>query len=531
MSHNFLNDKNIVFHLSQQIGEDLLFDILKEAKLTDVLDNGTNLNNYLATEHIVIDIDNAIAYVLNPFDDTASTKVNLLVREKNIKISKLGILSPMNKYLKRKKIERKDVNDFLTNIINYAIDNNISDIHINPRNDSHIAFSFRKDGRIMIATDIYDISYGEYELIANRVLDSAKCNTGTYNKFVEGHIDSKKFRPNSNENISIRMQMNPTVYSFNDGKMCPAFVLRIHKKQANFIDLEHLGLLDSQRNILESFARRNSGLLIVSGPTGSGKTTTLHAILAKAIKADNKTMTIEDPVEIVVAGNNVSQLNINKAAGVTWEESLKAVLRSDVDNVLVGEIRDPITAAKAVEVNQVGHLVLATIHTKNTLLIIRRIINLVKKMNIKKVDVIDALNILMSTRLVQQVCPYCSTEIEVGKNQYISEKYMELVSHHLYSKIRIENNNGCSKCNQGFKGRLLVAEIFVVDHTAERMLMGGATNEELIKHFKGHGNMTIWSHGFNLLFQGKTTISALEKVLPVYSSFGENFNPDEHKKI
>jgi type II secretory ATPase GspE/PulE/Tfp pilus assembly ATPase PilB-like protein len=564
LSNNLLVDDNTVLpHLIDNLGEQEVVNILQELEIKICPQKEQIESNKIDIEYVNDDFvvlndlktKELIAYATNPFLNIQ--KFNIQSKYPGIKIDAIGYISSANSIFTKNKSNTKQIvdnDDLLYTIIERAINLTASDIHISVRNKKNIAIKFRVFGEI-IESSIDDIDINNYISFANNILKKSKGNNSAFNSYFEGNFIYKQ----KAINITIRLQLNPSVYFFDDGaKKIPNFVLRIHdlNKKVLFKNINEIGFTQEQANALKAISQHNSGLVVVSGPTGSGKTTALYSILGEAIKRPRIVQTIEDPVEIIFPG--INQTNIDEAAGITYESAInKSIVRSDTDVALIGEIRSAQTAQGVVDLKRKGHLVLTTIHTDNTLAIIPTL----QDFGVPLSYIADNLSVMISTRLVKKVCSHCSELVSVSElhkfsNQDIDElstenaliakankvklkqlkiqqgsKYTNEQGISLVDRIALVNKNGCSKCSHGYYGRELVAETIIVDNTMREMIRKNSGMEEIIHHIQNHGNLTIWQHGLSLVKAGKTTIEALEHVLPTYSSYGNNYSSNESNRI
>ena len=505
------NNSVIIQKLSEKLGESIVFEVLSELNV-EIFDETTSVCTIARSDNDFILCDNGFSYLVNPYDSTLLQQVHLYAKQLGIQVKNIGVISQQSKILGKKPTENtvsySNAHNILNRIIVKSIDRNATDIHIYPRNEKYVFIKLRINGQLM-ESGIDDISFKNYKLLANTLLDLSKKNPGAYSNFQEAKFDYIC----ETKNLSVRLQMNPTIYQFKDsGKMCPSFVLRIHKiDKVSFRSIDSLGFVEEHEQILKRSAKYNQGLILVSGPTNSGKTTALYGILAETMMhRDVCVQTVEDPVEVELPG--VKQLDINEESGVSYASALKSILRSDVDVALIGEIRDSLTAQKAIELDKTGHLVLSTLHTKCSLAIIDRL----RQFGVSNADISDSLSVLISTRLLPEVCRYCSTEIRARDDVRIMEKFKHKFKD-LNTKIKERNLKGCKHCDGGYSGRLMAAEVFFIDDAIKNMIARGAGRDEIYKYItKENKSQTIWDHAFVLLINGETSFDALEQSLPAY---------------
>ncbi len=568
LTPNLCNDDNqMIPHLLEQLGDKVVILALEGigCPIFDVTmpdDIVSSSSNMLIVKEK--DTGKKSVFLTNPYNKTLRFQAENKLGKNPAKygfISRqdIGNIKVEDGNDSKTKKSSKDHAGLLNKILKQAAFNDVSDIHITPRNNKNIAIKFRQFGEIVESGE-EDIPMSNYASFANILLEQADNNGGEYKHYIEAQFEYKA----NGINLTIRLQLNPTILKFddNEGNTVPSFVLRIHNNANSNThrSIDTIGFLPEQKNALENIAQYNSGVIIVSGPTGSGKTTALYAILMSAIsKRDRVVKTIEDPVEIVIDNPLVCQTNINPKAEITYEATLNgSILRSDVDVALIGEIRSEDTARGVIDLDRVGHLILATVHTKKTSAIIDRM----RQFGISNSDISDALSAILSTRLVKKVCPHCSNKSEPIKDlrekaygdleamndgeraasfhcKKILEdlgvargsKYTGSDNIQLLDCLAIINKNGCNKCVNGYNGREMVAEVWIVDNTMRAMINANKPNSEIEAHVISQKNKSIWSHGFDLVKEGRTTIAALELVLPGFASFGNNYSADESNQI
>jgi type IV pilus assembly protein PilB len=270
------------------------------------------------------------------------------------------------------------------------------------------------------------------------------------------------------------------------------FVIRILYKREHMLTLENLGFLHRDRELLKNSLDGGSGLILFSGPTGSGKTTTLYSLLNQMDKKDKNIITIEDPVEYVLPG--ISQVNVNAKAGLTFATGLRSVLRQDPDAILIGEIRDEETAQIAIRAAITGHLVLSTVHTNDAATTILRLID----MGIPRYLVADALSICVSQRLVRKICENCKTEY--------SPSPKEISTLGLEHSAKLYRGEGCILCNNsGYSGRTVVYEIISFDDRLRRLVVNCKNVEEIKRYNEEKGVVSLRNCCKKLTMDGTTT--------------------------
>jgi general secretion pathway protein E len=241
--------------------------------------------------------------------------------------------------------------------------------------------------------------------------------------------------------------------------------------------------------------------VLVTGPTGSGKTTTLYAAISEINRGDDKIITIEDPVEYQLAG--VLQIPVNEKKGLTFARGLRSILRHDPDRIMVGEIRDAETAQIAVQSALTGHLVFTTVHANNAFDVIGRFLN----MGVDPYSFVSALNIVVAQRLVRMICPQCAETVEVPENL----KHLSIPKH-----ATLKHGKGCGACRgTGYKGRRAVAEILLLDDELRELIANRASIRQIKELAEIKGTRFLHHAALALAYAGKTTLEEVQRVAPV----------------
>lgn len=356
-------------------------------------------------------------------------------------------------------VKNEPNNHLIDYILRDAIIKNVSDIHIEPLKEN-VTVRYRIDGVIHSFTNIlfnvYKELIGKIKVLSN--IDTTEKRLPQDGKF--------KYNYNYND-FDIRVSTLPTVYG-------EKVVLRILNKCSINMDLKSIGFDDKAISIIERNIKENKGMIVVTGPTGSGKSTTLYSILNKIDKHHKNVITIEDPVEYSIDG--VNQVNINEKIGFTFLKALKHILRQDPDVLMIGEIRDEETAQMAIRAAITGHLVLTTLHTKDATSTVSRLID----MNIRPYLIADAINLIITQRLVRKVCPYC------------------------------RGIKGCSKCSfTGFLGRTIIYEMMDMDESIRNMILKDFNTEKLKKYNLNKMGYDLKTNGYSLEKKGLTTLKEI----------------------
>lgn len=376
-------------------------------------------------------------------------------------------------------------NDFLLDIIHEAKQIASSDIHFEAF-EKKCRVRFRIDGKLI---ERYIISLHEYPTIINRIKIMAQLDISEKRLPQDGRINIKT----KASEFDIRVSTLPTLFG-------EKIVLRILSKDTTVADLESLGFTHKELRSYQQGVKNSNGIILISGPTGSGKTTTLYATLKKLNTDDTNILTIEDPIEYTLEGINQVQLKEN--IGLDFSKSLKTFLRQDPDIIMVGEIRDVLTANMAVRASLTGHLVLSTIHTNSAWGTISRLID----MGVPAFLIAATIKLSVAQRLIRKLCTTCKQEVSVSAEHFPDgftiPGYMK--SH--YQPV------GCELCyHTGYQGRKAIYEIIPID----KELISAIKNNDLeIDEYLIEQNIaTLKTNAMNLISDGTTSIEEVYSLL------------------
>lgn len=378
-------------------------------------------------------------------------------------------------YSKNQSIESDFSKDILENILQKAVLLNASDIHIEPF-EKLLKIRMRVDGSLK-EINTYNIEL--HSQLSTLIKLLAGMNIAEKRLPQDGRID----KDIDNNIVDLRISTIPTVYG-------EKIVIRILNRNTFFKSKYEIGFSDEAINKIKSMTSDMSGLIIVTGPTGSGKTTTLYSILNDFKNIDKNIVTIEDPVEYKIEG--INQVQVNYKYGLDFATGLKSILRQDPDIIMIGEIRDKETAQIAIRAASTGHLVISTMHTNNSVESISRLVD----MGVPRYLISSVLKGVISQKLVRKVCGHCSIEEELDENTY---KKLKLKT------IKIEQ--GCSKCNySGYKGRIAVYEILEIDKRIRHSIIDSELSDEIYNLGKLNGMISFQDSCSYLLKNGITTL-------------------------
>lgn len=395
-----------------------------------------------------------------------------------------------------------EADSLLREIMDDAITRRCSDIHIEPGEDEG-AIRMRVNGHLLTTMAL---PMGEsYSALANVLLTKSHNDPGAFNSPKDGQYQWDLH----NRSISVRLNMVPIKVA---GRYLAKFTLRLLGLELSLSELSRLRLCDMHVEQFKAICRRPNGLVLVTGPTGSGKTTTLYSIMRHIYKLhpDKAFYTLEDPVEIPIAGFN--QIEVNPAANMSFAAGLRALLRADPDVIMVGEIRDGETAELAVRASLTGHLVLSTLHSNFAMGAIPRLID----MGIDRGLLADGLLAVSAQRMVAAVCSSCALKVPLEEMETSLGAFALLRNRPMPNDIlRVANPDGCSRqgCKGGYSGRRIVNEIVIVNRQLAAMVAKGASMEEL-NRFQDRAEMNnLWEDGIRLVKEGETTLDAIEDLL------------------
>jgi type IV pilus assembly protein PilB len=375
---------------------------------------------------------------------------------------------------------------FLNTVIENAINNYASDIHIEPIEDE-LRVRFRVDG---IMREILRTPLSMAGPVVSRVKIMSDLNIAERRLPQDGRISFQT----QDRFIDLRVSVIPTMFG-------EKVVLRILDRANVILEKENLGLDDHQQEQFEELIKKPYGIVLVTGPTGSGKTTTLYTMLNQLNSDDKNIVTLEDPVEFNFKG--INQIQVNAKAGLTFATGLRAILRQDPDIIMVGEMRDTETSEIAVRSALTGHLVLSTIHTNDAASAITRLVD----MNIEPFLISASLVGVISQRLVRTICPNCLEEYTAD---YTDLKLLGVTSG---QEVRLKKGKGCNYCHfSGYKGRQGIFEILPVTSGLRSLIDSRSTTDELREYALSLGMLTLRDAAVKLVLQGITTVEELLRV-------------------
>lgn len=478
------------------MSEKLLFNkkfVLKNRIILDYEDNEIMVKYFEKEEDKKI-LLNKIKYILNK--NIISKKVTFeefvaIVKKLYGEDVQTSLIKSKNDINNKKVIENiSEINEnspivnLFNDIISKSISLNATDIHFESFENA-VLVRYRV-GLFLIKER--EISKSSFENISVRIKFLSKLNIN------EKRIpqDGKMVLRLNDKKIELRVSIVPT-------KTGESIVLRVLKVQDRLFSPEDLGFKPKDIKILKKLINRKSGMILCTGPTGSGKTTTLHSLIRLLNTGDKKIITIEDPVEYQLDG--INQIQVNEEIGLTFSSVLKRILRHDPDIIMVGEIRDSETAKLAFSASLTGHLVLSTLHTENSLMVFKRL----KDLGVDDFLITSTLKMIITQRLIRKLCDNCKIKVDIDKE--IIESY-NLEFNHTYM------GKGCPQCNYtGYKGLTIIYEILIIDDFIKNNVFNNNYfnndsfkkdyEKNIYEHLYQNGYLNIFDYGIEKVKKGE----------------------------
>jgi len=380
-------------------------------------------------------------------------------------------------------------------LLDYAYKNKASDIHIEPYENKTL-IRFRVDG---ILHDILSIPKSLHDLIITRIKILAILRTDEHRAAQDGKL---RFN-HEGEDVDVRVSIVPIVYG-------EKAVLRLLAETTGQFTLDNLGLSDENLETIKDNIKSPWGMILATGPTGSGKTTTLYTILKRLNTREVNISTIEDPVEYGI--ESINQIQVNEETNLTFSNGLRSIVRQDPDIIMVGEIRDEETASIAVNAAMTGHLVLSTLHTNDSATTLPRLLD----MGIKPFLVASTLNVVIAQRLVREICQHCKKEKKLDKDEkdLIKKEFSkEVIDNYDLLYATLYEGVGCPSCQAtGYQGRVGVYEVLDVSSEIKQMVMDKENANEIEEQAKKEGMLPLIESGIKKVLGGVTTLEELFRV-------------------
>ena len=390
-------------------------------------------------------------------------------------------------------IKEAPIAKIVSTILEYAIKSRASDVHIEPQ-ETRTRVRYRIDGilneKLALPRNVHDAVTSRIKILSDLKLDERRIPQ-------DGRFNFKM----GDEEVDLRVSTLPTVHG-------EKVVMRLLKKTGGIPDLPDLGLTGSNLRNLELAITRPHGIILVTGPTGSGKTTTLYSVLTRLNTNKVNIVTLEDPVEYEVIGLN--QVQVNPTAGLTFASGLRSFLRQDPNIILVGEIRDSETTNLAVQAALTGHLVFSTLHTNNASTSIPRLLDL----GAEPFLIASVLTAVEAQRIVRRICPSCKTsyspppEIVSDFKNILGNLYPQDLK-----ELVIYKGKGCKECNNsGYLGRIGIYETIMVTSSIAKMVLERSSAEAIEKQAVSEGMITMFQDGYLKILNGITTLEEILRV-------------------
>jgi type IV pilus assembly protein PilB len=381
-------------------------------------------------------------------------------------------------------VNQAPVVKLVNSMIEFAIRANASDIHVEPM-EHRVRVRIRIDG---VLSEIMSNPIAARDAIITRLKILAGLNIAEKRIPQDGRIQTLI----NGQPVDMRVSVLPTVFG-------EKTVIRILAKNDANLNRKYLGINSHNNEMIDRIVKVPQGICLISGPTGSGKTTTLYTLLAEKNEVETNIVTVEDPVEIQIAG--INQVQVNVKAGMTFANGLRSILRQDPDIILVGEIRDGETAEIAMRAAITGHLVFSTIHTNDAVSSINRLID----MGLEPFMVSSALIGVVSQRLVRRICTNCRMEYEPDE--------IEAGVLKLKPGQKLYRGEGCPECaGTGYKGRIAIHEIIIMSKAMKALLDRRASEDEMRKLATSEGTQMLADSAAQLVLEGITTVREMNKV-------------------
>jgi len=375
-----------------------------------------------------------------------------------------------------------------------AIQRRASDIHIETQ-DREVVVKYRIDGVLYQAMKPIDKRH--HSTIVSRIKVMSELDIAEKRIPQDGRFKVRF----SGRTIDFRVSIMPTVH----GEDAVIRILDKESTNAEFktLNLDVLGIEDDTKRQLRKFINEPYGMVLVTGPTGSGKTTSLYACLSEIRSTEDKIVTIEDPVEYQLKG--ITQIPVNEKKGLTFARGLRSILRHDPDKVMVGEIRDEETAQIAVQSALTGHLVFTTVHANNVVDVIGRFLN----MNVDLYNFVSALNCVLAQRLVRRICLHCKRPAQVS-DIMLEDSGLDPDR---YRDFAFFEGGGCIECNgTGYRGRLAIAELLNLSDNIRQLIIDRRSAAEIKRAAKAEGMRFLRESALQKVFSGETSLHDINKV-------------------
>jgi type IV pilus assembly protein PilB len=379
-------------------------------------------------------------------------------------------------------------------IIYNAMESRASDIHIETR-DTEVQVKYRIDGALYAKVDPIDLAY--HQTLISRIKVMSELDIAERRVPQDGRFRVRY----KGRNVDFRVSIMPTIHGED------AVIRILDKEQINEsfknLNLDVVGFAEEDLRKFRRYIAEPYGMVLVTGPTGSGKTTTLYAALNEIRNEEDKIVTIEDPVEYQLHG--ITQIPVNEKKGLTFDRGLRSILRHDPDKIMVGEIRDTETAQIAIQSALTGHLVFTTVHANNVIDVIGRFLN----MGVEPYNFVSSLNCVLAQRLVRMLCPYCKRQYHPSAEELLESGLRPDPDH-----IRtLYMNVGCDACNHtGYRGRTAIHELLDLSDNIREMIVERRPGSEVRRAAEAEGLTSLRESALKKVFAGVSTLHEINRV-------------------
>ncbi|OGI59039.1 MAG: type IV-A pilus assembly ATPase PilB [Candidatus Muproteobacteria bacterium RBG_19FT_COMBO_61_10] len=445
-------------------------------------------NTGLGTEPILVD-ESKLSIAIDKCLDAADTSLMNLSEGDGLE----GLDISADEGPKGKSDSEDEVNEapivkFVNKILLDAINQGASDIHIEPYEKSY-RVRYRQDGMLR---EVASPPLALAGRIAARVKILSRLDIAERRIPQDGRM---KLRISKNRAIDFRVSTLPTLFG-------EKIVMRILDPTSATLGVEKLGFEPDQKKLFLDAVERPYGMVLVTGPTGSGKTVSLYTAVNILNTADRNISTAEDPVEINLAG--INQVNMNDKAGLTFSSALRAFLRQDPDVILVGEIRDLETAEIAIKAAQTGHMVLSTLHTNDAPATLSRLVN----MGVAPFNIASAVNLIVAQRLARRLCPSCKKQVDVPKPALLKAGFKEAE----LADLKVLGPVGCDNCKDGYKGRVGIYQVMPISEKIGEIIMRGGNALDIANQARKEGIPDLRDSALKKVRDGVTSLAEAERL-------------------
>jgi len=513
IEEGFVSEKQIVLMLAEQLGIDFIdlygedidyelmdsfpINIIKKAKVIPFKETEDYI--YLATadplDYDSLEIVERMIFrkPIKIFIALSQDILNIIARLEKEKITK-ELVNKVKEELEGNNTgilesENTAIDQLTKLVLKTAVSHGASDIHLEP-NQYNFTIRIRVDGVLReifsFTNEIYGAFISKIKLLSNMdISEKRKSQDGRFSMKIDDHL------------YDFRVSSTPTLLG-------ESIVMRILDQQKILLKVEELGMSEENFEKFRRLITSPYGIVFVTGPTGSGKTTTLYAALNDIKSLENKVITVEDPVEYQIP--LVQQIPANPKVGYGFAEALRTILRQDPDVVMIGEVRDGETLNAAIQASLTGHLVLATLHTNDAVGSITRMI----QMGAQNFLVSDSLIGVVAQRLVRKICPKCKTPYKPNKDM------LKRIENYFDKNTIFFKGKGCKYCDMtGYKGREMISEVLTIDDEISEMINENKSKQEILMLAKEKGHKTLLDDAINKVKMGITTIDELLRIVKI----------------